>query len=196
MRGGGVLDSLKRLKYTAEKGMLTPKEGLFMAQEPKPSRPRAASTGQESTEPAVAPITSNTPLPPLNPLPLSEGAATDPGSPAYPSPGLMPPDVQTPPPYQPFAGPGGKPGGSGSAGERAITPVWALGSIFVIMFVSLILLVVLAVAAANVSKSPAMPIWTMIIIIIANIIYTLIAVNLSRGQGALSVPFMRPRRGP
>ncbi len=169
-----------------------------MAQEPKPSRPRAASTGQDAfTEPAAAPITSNTPLPPLNPLPLSsEGAAPDPGGPAYPPPGLMPPTVQTPPPYPPYAGPGGKPGGSGGASERAITPVWALGSIFVIMFVSLVLLVVLAVTAANVSKSPAVPIWTMIIIIIANIIYTLIAVNLSRGQGALSVPFMRSRRGP
>lgn len=169
-----------------------------MAQEPKPSRPRTASTGQEAfPEPAAAPITPNTPLPPVNPLPLSsEGTATDPGGPAYPPPGLMPPDVQTPQPYPPFAGPGGKPGGFGSAGERAITPVWALGSIFVIMFVSLILLVVLAVAAANVSKSPAMPIWTMIIIIIANIIYTLIAVNLSRGQGPLSVPFMQSRRRP
>jgi hypothetical protein len=169
-----------------------------MAQEPKPSRPRAASTGQdEFTEPAVAPITPNTPLPPLNPLPLSsEGAPTDPGGPAYPPPGLIPPNVQTPPPYQPFAGSAGKPGGFGSASERAITPVWALVSIFVILFASLIMLVVLAVSAANVSKSPAVPIWTMIIIIIANIIYTLIAVNLSRGQGALSLPFLQPRRRP
>lgn len=168
-----------------------------MAQEPKPSRQRAASTGQDAfTEPAAAPITPSTPLPPLNPLPLSsEGGTSDPAGPAYPSPGLIPPNVQTPL-YQPYGSQAGKPGGFGSAGERAITPVWALGSIFVIMFVSLVLLVVLAVTAANVSKSPAVPIWTMIIIIIANIIYTLIAVNLSRGQGALSVPFMRSRRRP
>ena len=151
---------------------------------------------RSSTTPTGIRITAEA-LPPLNPLPLSsEGGTSDPAGPAYPSPGLIPPNVQTPPLYQPYGSQAGKPGGFGSAGERAITPVWALGSIFVIMFVSLVLLVVLAVTAANVSKSPAVPIWTMIIIIIANIIYTLIAVNLSRGQGALSVPFMRPRRGP
>jgi hypothetical protein len=169
-----------------------------MAQESKPSRPRAASTGQDAfTEPAVAPITPSTPLPPLNPLPLSsEGGTSDPSGPAYPSPGLIPPNVQTPPLYQPYGSQAGKPGGFGGAGGQGIPPTWAIGTIFVMVFTSLILLVVLAVSAANVSKSAAFPIWTMIIIIVANILYALIVVNLSRGLGPLTVPFMRPRRGP
>lgn len=169
-----------------------------MAQEPKPSRPRTASTGHEDpTEPAMPPITANTPLPPLNPLPLSsQGAAGDPAGPAYPPPGLMPPDVQTPPPYQSFGGQAGKLGAFSSAVGRGVTPLWVIGTIFVMVYTSLILLVVLAVNVANVSRSPAFPIWTMVIIIIANVLYALIVVNLSRGQGALSLPFLRPRRGP
>ncbi len=169
-----------------------------MAQEPKPSRPRAASTGQDAfTEPAAAPITSNTPLPPLNPLPLSsEGAAPDPGGPAYPPPGLMPPNVQTPQPYPPFAGQAGKPGGSGSAGGQGIPPTWAIGMIFVVVFTSLILMVVLAVSAANVDKHTNAIWWAMVILIVANVLFTLIVVNLSRGLGPLNVPFLQPRRKP
>lgn len=168
-----------------------------MAQESKPSRPRAASAGQgDLTEPAMAPITTNTPLPPLNPLPLSSQGADDPGSPGYPPAGLMPPEVQTPPPYQPLEPKAGKVGLFGNTSGQGIAPVWAVGTIFVMVYTSLILLVVLAVNVAIVSRSPAFPIWTMVIIIIANVLYALIVVNLSRGQGALSLPFMRPRRGP
>ena len=169
-----------------------------MAQEPKPSRPRTASTGQEAfTEPAMAPITANTPLPPLNPLPLSsQGTAGDPAGPAYPPPGLMPPEVQTPPPYQPFASQAGKLGAFSSAGGQGIPPTWAIGTIFVMMFTSLILLVVLAVNAANVDKHTTAIWWAMVILIVANVLFTLIVVNLSRGLGALSLPFLRPRRGP
>ena len=164
-----------------------------MAQEPKPTRPRAASAGQgDLTEPAMAPITTSTPLPPLNPLPLASQGADDPGSPAYPPAGLMPPEVQTPPPYQPL----GKPGGFGSASGQGIPPVWAVGTIFVMMFTSMILLVVLAVNAATVDRHTTAIWWAMIILIVANVLFTLIVVNLSRGQGALSLPFMRPRRGP
>lgn len=164
-----------------------------MAQEPKSSRPRAASAGQgDQTEPAMAPITTNTPLPPLNPLPLSSQGADDPGSPAYPPAGLMPPEVQTPPPYQPL----GKSGGFGSASGQSIPPTWAIGMIFAVVFTSLILLVVLAVNAAALSRSTAAIWWAMIILIVANVLFTLIVVNLSRGQGALSLPFLRPQRKP
>ena len=169
-----------------------------MAQEPKPSRPRVASTGQEGpTEPAIAPITANTPLPPLNPLPLAaEGGPGSPAGPGYPTPGLMPPDVQTPPPYQPFGSQAGKAGGFGGASAQGIPPVWAVGTIFVMLFTSLILLVVLAVNAANVDRQTTAIWWAMVILIVANVLFTLIVVNLSRGQGALSLPFLRPRRGP
>ena len=162
-----------------------------MAQEPKSTRPRAASAGQgDLTEPAIAPITTNTPLPPLN-LPLaSEGGS---GS---PQPGLMPPDVQTPPPYQPLQSQAGKAGWFGGAGGQGIPPVWAVGTIFVMMFTSLILLVVLAVNAATVDRHTTAIWWAMAILIVANVLFTLIVVNLSRGQGALSLPFLRPRRGP
>ena len=168
-----------------------------MAQEPKPSRPRAASAGQgDLTEPAMAPITTSTPLPPLNPLPLASQGADDPGSPAYPPGGLMPPEVQTPPPYQPLGSQAGKAGWFGSASGQGIPVVWAFGAIFVVMFTSMILLVVLAVNAANVDRHTNAIWWAMVILIVANVLFTLIVVNLSRGQGALSLPFMRPQRKP
>lgn len=166
-----------------------------MAQEPKSSRPRAASASQgDQTEPAMAPITTSTPLPPLNPLPLSSQGADDPGSPAYPPQGLMPPDVQTPPPAQSFEPKAGKAGWFGNTSAPAIPTTWAFGSIFIMMMTSLVLLTVLAANAAN-AIHREVPIWTMVIIVIANILYTLIVVNLSSGQGALSLPFLRPRRG-
>ena len=154
-----------------------------MADDPKPSRPR--TTHASSQQPADAPITANTPLPPLNPLPLEEDA---PGQ-VWPSGAGGPPDPLT----EKTAGLAG-----GNAADRSINPIWAISTLFALMLVSLVLLAVLASIAANVSKSASVPVLTMIIIVLANIAYAWVVFNIGRqpSPGRMTLPFPRRRRGP
>ncbi len=168
-----------------------------MAEDPKPTRPRASQAASHgAAEPPGAPITANTPLPPLNPLPLAarEGSAANPEPALSVAPGAAQDEPTVA--FAPGNPAGGLPAGS-RAGERGVNAPWAIGTIFLLLFTSLILLVVLAVSAANVSRSTAVLIWTMIIIILANILYALLVFSLGPRSiwGRLRQPFQRSRPG-
>ncbi len=157
-----------------------------MADDPKPSRPRISHAS--SHEPADAPITANTPLPPLNPLPLP-AEADAPTQSWLSGTGGPPPD----PLAAKTAGLAG-----GSAADQPINPLWAVSTLLALMLVSLILLAVLASIAATVSRSAWVPVLTMIVIVLANIFYAWVVFNIGRqpSQGGMTLPFMRRRRGP
>jgi hypothetical protein len=157
-----------------------------MADDPKPARQRTSHAS--SHEPADAPITASTPLPPLNPLPLP--AEDDAPGQFWPSStGGSSPD----PVAEKTAGVAG-----GSAADRSINPLWAISTLLAMMLVSLVLLAVLASIAATVSKSAFVPVMTMIIIVLANIFYAWVVFNIGQppSQGRMSLSFPRRRRGP
>jgi len=156
-----------------------------MADDPKPARPR--TTHGPSHEPEEAPITANTPLPPLNPLPLP--AEDDTEVQPWPSAAGGP----TPDPLaEKMAGQSG-----GSLAERTVDSLWAVGTLFLMMIASLILLAVLASVAATVSKSALVPVIAMIIIVLANLFYAWVVLRQGQAlsQGRFTLRFPSRRRG-
>lgn len=168
-----------------------------MAGETRPSgRSRPASgtssdtpdlTAQE-TDPTLAPITANTPLPPVTPLPLASQSGGGNSAP------------QPPPEFG--AAPGDQPPFAEAASQRAtdpsITAGWAARTTFVLMLVSAVLLAAMAIAYTAATKQTGLLIWVVIIIIAVNIAYPLIVFSIARPGSAqpMRLPFMSPRRGP
>ncbi len=165
--------------------------------QPRRSRPVSGTSGDSdptltSVDPAMAPITANTPLPPLTPLPLasessSANTAPAPGGPPNPAyqPAAPPPQQMAAPPYpSPTAGSG-------------VSSTWAAYSLFALMFTSLILIVIMAVAAAVISKNPTILFWIIALTVVVNVIYTVVVFAMLRpdaGQSFRSM-FTRDRRG-
>ncbi len=146
------------------------------------------------TDPTLAPITANTPLPPVTPLPLASqsggSAAPPPGSGA--APGDQPPPNAYPPQHAfaeatPLRG-----------ADPSITSGWAARTTFVLMLVSAVLLAAIAMADAIATKKDGLLIWVVVIIVAVNVAYPLIVFGIARPGAAqpMRLPFMSPRRGP
>lgn len=148
------------------------------------------------TDPTIVPVTENTPLPPLTPLPLASQPAAS---------GAMPPpagwsaqaDLPVLPPLPPAADParGAAPPRPGSG----ISAVWAAQTFFALIFTSIILLGVMAVVYASISKSGGILGWAFAIIVVLNLVYAAIVYNIARpgpGQPFRLPGFLNPRRGP
>ena len=152
----------------------------------------------------MAPITANTPLPPLTPLPLA--SQPDAGNAAsQPPPGASPlrTDQPTLPPLPPstyYAQPPSaeaapqqqSPGGAPSP---AINSTWATYTTFALVYTSLILLTAIAIAYDAITKSGGLLVTVFIIIIIVNIIYPLIVFRPGWIRSMRSL-FTPSRRGP
>ena len=183
-----------------------------MADESKtPGRPRPPGAASHNapdlsameTDPTIVPVTQNTPLPPLTPLPLaSQSSVGGPLPPPLPAdwsaqeelPALPPlPSAPLPPPYaaDPAREAASRPG-------SGISAVWAAQTFFALIFTSIILLGVMAVVYASISKSGGILGWAFAIIVVLNIVYAAIVYNIARpGPGQpFRLPFLNPRRGP
>jgi hypothetical protein len=152
-----------------------------------------------NVDPPMAPITANTPLPPVNPLPLasqpaSESAAPIPAAASQPDPSEQPATLPPPPPFtsgpaQPFFR---------RASGAGVSSTWAVYSTFALMFTSLILIVIMAVAAAEISKKPDVLFWIIALTFVVNIVYAFVVFALAQsGSGQpFRLPFTNSRRGP
>lgn len=185
-----------------------------MAGETRPSgRSRPIRETPDSSEPtlpgsdpSMAPITANTPLPPLTPLPLASqpgagGAASQPPPGASPQPTdqptlppLPPSTYQSQPPYAEAAQ---QPPPGGEAGS-GINSTWASYTTFALVYTSLILLTAIAIASDAITKSGGLLVIVFIIIVIVNIVYPLIVFGNARpgSMRSMRLPFTPPRRGP
>lgn len=153
----------------------------------------------------MAPITANTPLPPLTPLPLASqpgvgsAASQPPPGASYQStdqptlPPLPPSPHQAPQPYaeaahQPPRG----------AADSGIPSTWAAYTTFALVYTSLILLTAMAIAYDVVKKDGTLLVVVVIIIVIVNIIYPLFVFGNARSGSmrSMRLPFTPPRRGP
>jgi hypothetical protein len=152
------------------------------------------------SDPAMAPVTANTPLPPLNPLPLASQAGAG-GSAQPPStsrststelPGLPP----LPPANYPASDAPQQRAGTGY--DLGITPGWAARTTFALIYTSIFLLTALAIAYAAIGKNGGLLIWVVIIIILLDIVYPLVVFTIARPGPAqpFRLPFLAPRRGP
>lgn len=155
------------------------------------------------TDPTMAPVTENTPLPPLTPLPLASqpaagGAAPPPQPAGWPTQTDLP--VLPPLPAAAFQPPA--PNLAREAAQQrpgsGISTVWAAQSMFALMFTSVILLAAMAIAYAIVIKSGGLLIWAVVLIVALNLLYAGIVASIARpGSGqSFRVPFLNPRRGP
>lgn len=151
------------------------------------------------SDPTLAPITANTPLPPVTPLPLASQAGG--GNAAPPPPmglGAAPSDQPTlapngyPPPQEPA--PQYPPSGRGAG----VSSTWAAYTFFALVFTSLILIVVMAIAAASISKKADVLIWIIVLTFIINMVYAAVVFSIARPGAAqpFRLPFLNPRRGP
>lgn len=179
--------------------------------QPRRSRPMNATPGdaaarQPAPEPddAMAPITANTPLPPLTPLPLASQPDDDADPPPPAAGGWTDPDEQTvlPPlpaylPAPPLAKAEAPQPATRSAGGSGVSATWAAYTMFVLLFTSLILIVVMAVAAAVISKNVTVLIVVIILTFVVNLVYAGIVFSIARpGAGEpLRLPFLNRRRG-
>ncbi|HEY7355107.1 MAG TPA: hypothetical protein VH590_01540, partial [Ktedonobacterales bacterium] len=155
-----------------------------MAGETRPSgRSRPASgtssdtpdlTAQE-TDPTLAPITANTPLPPVTPLPLASQSGGGSATPQPPS-GLGDAPNDQPPPFAAAT--------PLRATDPSITSGWAARTTFVLMLVSAVLLAAMAIAYTAATKQTGLLIWVVIIIIAVNIAYPLIVFSIARPGSA------------
>lgn len=151
----------------------------------------------------MAPITANTPLPPLTPLPLASqpdagNAASQPPPGASPLrtdqptlPPLPPSTYYAPPPHA--EAPQQQP--PGGAPSPAINSTWATYTTFALVYTSLILLTAIAIAYDAITKSGGLLVTVFIIIIIVNIIYPLIVFRPGWIRSMRSL-FTPSRRGP
>lgn len=166
------------------------------------SRPVSGMSGDSdptltSVDPSMAPITANTPLPPVTPLPLASQPGSESAAPPPPVAGWSDPSEQPvpPPPPQNTPGPSGlypsTPAGAG------VSSNWAAYTTFALMFTSLILIVIMAVAAAEISKSATILVWIIVLTFVINIVYAGVVFALARsGPGQpFRLPFMSSRRG-
>ncbi len=175
-----------------------------MAGEPRqPGRSRSASGPTNDpdltlpgSDPPIAPITANTPLPPLNLASQAGGAAPQPppvsrAAPEEPPP-ISPQSSGAPSPQMPFME--ATPYFRGSA----ITSTWAAYTTFALLFTSLILLAAMGIAYAAITKDGGLLSGIVVIIVVVDIIYPLIMFSIARpGSGQpIRLPFMSPRRGP
>jgi len=147
------------------------------------------------SDPSAAPITANTPLPPLTPLPLASDAGAGPATgqpppPAWPHPADMPTLPPLPPANQPP-----RPGAASASG---ITTAWAAHTMFALTYTSVILLAAMAIAYTAIIKSGVLLVWGVLLIILLNVAYFVVVSNIARPGPAQPwrVPFMNPRRGP
>jgi hypothetical protein len=151
------------------------------------------------TDPALAPITANTPLPPVTPLPLASqsgggsAAPQPPPGPAAPPSDLppLPPDAYPPPPAFAEAAPM-------RAADSGVTSGWAARTTFILMLTSAVLLAAMAIAYTAATKKDGPLVFVVIMIVAVNIVYPLIVFRIARPGPAqpMRLPFMNPRRGP
>jgi hypothetical protein len=150
-------------------------------------------------DPTAAPITANTPLPPVNLASQAGGGGAAP----QPPPGLWPPstDQSALPPLPPSSYPSqaanAEAPGKG-ASDSGVTSGWAARTTFVLMLTSAILLAAMAIAYTTATKKDGLLIWVVVIIVVVNIVYPLIVFSIARpgSAGPMRLPFMPPRRGP
>ena len=184
-----------------------------MAGEPRTpgrsSRPISGTSSDPSRLPtpdsdaSTAPITANTPLPPLTPLPLASQSG---GGSAAPQP---PEGLWTPPADQPALPPlptnAYPPPGTGveaapqpprGASGAAISPTWAAYSLFILTFTSLILIVAMGIAAAVISKKADVLGWIIALAFVINLVYAFVVFRIANPGQPIRLPFMSPRRGP
>jgi hypothetical protein len=173
--------------------------------QPRRSRPVGGTPSDPPTEPtlpgvgpSMAPITANTPLPPLTPLPLasqSGGGSAAPQPPPEPFP--APIDQPALPPLPPNNPVQQAQPGSGRAAGSGVSSTWAAYTLFAVSFTSLILIVAMAIAAAVISKSANVLIWMIVLIFLFNIGYAVVVFNIARPDPTqpIRLPFITPRRG-
>lgn len=153
------------------------------------------------TDPSMAPITANTPLPPLMPLPLASqpgggnvGPQPAAGSwtPPNDQPGTPPLPPDAPPPQRSFAE-----ATPMRAPDFGVTSGWAARTTFVMMLTSAVLLAAMAIAYTVATKKDGLLIWVVVIIVIVNIVYPLLVFSIARPGPArpFRLPFQPPRRG-
>ncbi len=168
----------------------------------KPSSEESADVTLPGADPTMAPITANTPLPPLN---LASGAGAGSAAPQPPPQSWTPPDEGPTLPPQPLSsfqppapGPQAPQQSARGAAGSAIPSTWAAYTTFALVYTSLILLAAMAIAYAVITKSGALLAWVVVIIVIVNIAYPLIVFSIARPGSVQSMrlPFMSPRRGP
>jgi hypothetical protein len=155
---------------------------------------------------ATAPITVNTPLPPVTPLPLASQPGS--GSLAPPPPAaLASPSNQPsipPPPANAYGAPAPNaavqealPMPIKSAAGPAISATWAAYSLFILSFTSLLLIVAMGIAAAVISHQAGVLGWIIALTIVINLVYAYVIFRMARPTGQpFRVPFQSPRRGP
>src|SRR5690242_3531930 len=175
-----------------------------MAGETKPpgrSRQPSGMSGEtpdltaQGSDPTLAPITANTPLPPVTPLPLAAQSGSGSAAPQPPpGPGATPSDQPLPPntypPQMPFAE-----ATPMRAADASMTTGWAARTTFILMLTSAILLAAMAIAYTAATKQTGLLIWVVIIIIAVNIVYPLIVFSIARPGAAqpIRLPFTNPR---
>ena len=162
------------------------------------SRPVTGVSGDSdptltNVDPSMAPITANTPLPPVMPLPLASQSGSESAAPPPPAAGWSDASEQPVPPLPPPGSALPQPNRPAGAG---VSSTWAAYTTFALMFTSLILVVVMAIAAAEISKKADVLIWIIVLTFVINIVYAVVIFNMARPGQPMRLPFMTPRRGP
>lgn len=184
-----------------------------MAGESRPpgrSRPASGTSSDISddvtapqTDPSMAPITANTPLPPLTPLPLPSQSGGGSAAPHHPEEMSMPPDNQSalPPPPPPTAyapEPTFADVAAPRVADSGVTTGWAARTTFALMLTSAVLLAAMAIAYTAATKQIGPMIWIVVIIVLVNIIYPALVFSMARPgpAGRMRLPFLNSRRAP
>jgi hypothetical protein len=111
----------------------------------------------------------------------------------------------TPPLPQVSTGTGGAPGPqwpgqppAPAAGRPGINLAWAAQTLFALIFTSMILLVLLVATTANAIHSTPLVVWTVVIVVVLNIVYAAVVFSLARRSPMQTAkwPFFGPFRQP